>query len=71
MSGGIMQWLAMRMLSAAASRLVVLLSTGGIQQKLLPAVIAAEVERLSIAFDVESGCFIHSHPANGVFGHDF
>src|SRR5664280_1523324 len=60
-----------RRLSTAASRLALRLSTGGRGQKLLPAVVAAKVERLSIAFGVESGCFIHGHSADGVFGHGF
>jgi hypothetical protein len=33
--------------------------------------VAAKVERLSIAFGVESGCFVHGHSADGVFGHGF
>ena len=37
----------------------------------LPAVVAAKVERLSIAFGVESGCFVHVHSADGVFGRGF
>jgi hypothetical protein len=40
-------------------------------QKLLPAVVAAKVKRLSIAFGVESGCFVYGHSADGVFGHGF
>src|ERR1035441_2442863 len=60
-----------RMLSTAAFRLSVRLNTGGRGQKLLPAVVAAKVERLSIAFAVESGCFVHGHSADGVFGHGF
>jgi hypothetical protein len=60
-----------RVLSTAASRLGRLLSTGGRGQKLLPAVVAAKVESLSIAFGVESGCFVHGHSADGVFGHGF
>jgi hypothetical protein len=31
--------------------------------------VAAKVERLSIAFGVESGCLVHGHSADGVFGH--
>jgi hypothetical protein len=58
-------------LSTAASRLVVGLGTSGRGQKLLSAVVAAKVERLSIAFGVESGCFVHVHSADGVFGHGF
>jgi hypothetical protein len=60
-----------RALSTAASRLVLPLSTGGRRQKLLPTVVAAKVERLSIAFGVESGCFVHGHSADGVFGRGF
>jgi hypothetical protein len=33
--------------------------------------VAAKVECLSIAFGVESGCFVHSHSADGIFGHGF
>ena len=61
----------MRVSSTAASRLVLRLSTGGRGQKLLPTVVAAKVDRLSIAFGVESGCFVHGHAADGVFGHGF
>ena len=53
----------------AASRLALRLRTGGRGQKLLPAVLAAKVERLSIAFSVESGDFVHVHAADGVAGH--
>ena len=42
-------------LSTAASRLAIRLRTGGRGQKLLPTVVAAKVERLSLAFGVESG----------------
>jgi hypothetical protein len=34
-------------------------------------VIAAKVERLSLAFGVESGRFVHGHSADGIFGHGF
>jgi hypothetical protein len=37
----------------------------------LPTAIAAKVERFSTAFSVESGCFVHGHPADGVFRHRF
>src|SRR5664279_4111417 len=57
--------------STAASRLAPRLSAGGRGQKLLPAMVAAKVERLSIAFSVESGCFVHGHSADGVFGRGF
>jgi hypothetical protein len=53
----------------AATILVRWLCTGGCDKKLLPTVVAAEVELLSIAFGVESGCFVNGHPADGVFGH--
>jgi hypothetical protein len=56
-------------LSTAASRLALRLGTGGRGQKLLPTVIAAKIEPLSIAFGVESGCFFHGHSGDGVFGH--
>jgi len=59
------------LVSAAASRLTLRLGAGGRGQKLLPTVVAAKVERLSIAFDVESRCFVHGHSADGVFGHGF
>jgi hypothetical protein len=58
-------------LFTAAARLILRLCTGGRGQKLLPTVVAAKVERLSLAFSVKSGCFIHGHSANGVFGHGF
>jgi hypothetical protein len=59
------------MLSAAVARLGLGLRAGGCRQKFLPAMVTAKVERLSIAFGVESRCFIHGHSANGVFGHRF
>jgi hypothetical protein len=58
-------------LSTAASRLLLRLGTGGRGQKLLPAVVAAKVKRLAIAFGLESGCFVHGHSADGVFGFGF
>jgi hypothetical protein len=59
-----------RLLSAAA-RLALRLRTGGGGQEFLPTVVTAKVERLSIAFGVESGCFAHGHAADGVFGLGF
>jgi hypothetical protein len=59
------------LLPTAASSLILRLSTGGRGQELLPTVVAAKVERLSIAFGVESGCFVHGHAADGVFGLGF
>jgi hypothetical protein len=58
-------------LSTTASRLALRFGTGGRGQKLLPTLVAAKVERLSIAFGVESGRFVHGHSADGVFGHGF
>jgi hypothetical protein len=58
-------------LSAAASSFVLRLRTGGRSQKLFAAVFSAEIKRLSIAFGVDSGCFIHGHSADGVFGRGF
>jgi hypothetical protein len=58
-------------LSTAASRLLLRLGTGGRGQKLLPAVVAAKVKRLAIAFGVESGGLVHGHTADGVFGRGF
>ena len=52
-----------------AARLFLGLRACGRGQKLLPAVVAAKVKRLSIAFGVESGGFVHGHSADGVFGH--
>ena len=61
----------MRVLCTATSGLGLLLGTGGRGQKLLSTALAAEVECLSIAFGVESGCFVHDHSADRVFGLGF
>ena len=37
----------------------------------MPALIAAKIVRFSIAFGVRSGCFVHGHSADGVFGGSF
>ena len=58
-------------LSAAALRLVRRLSTGGRGQKFFPTVVATKIERLSIEFGVECGCFVDGHSADGIFGHRF
>jgi hypothetical protein len=58
-------------LSTATWGLILRLHIGGPGQKRLPTVVAAKVERLSIAFGVESGGFIHGHSADRVFGHGF
>lgn len=57
-----------RMLSTAAPRFILGLGTGACRQKLLPTMVAAKVEHLSIAFDVECSCFVYSHSTDGVFG---
>ena len=59
------------MLITAAVRLFRGLRTGGRGQKLLPTVVAAKVERFSIAFSVESRGFVHGHSADGIFRHGF
>jgi len=56
-------------LSTAPWGFILWLRTGCRGQKRLPTVVAAKVERLSIAFGVESGGFVHVHSADGVFGH--
>ena len=60
-----------RMSPTTAARLSLGLRVVGRGEKLLPAVVAAKVERLSIAFGVESGGFVHGHSADGIFGHGF
>lgn len=55
-------------LFTAASRFALRFRTGGRGQKRLPTMVTAKVEPLSIAFGVESGCFVHGHSADGVFG---
>jgi hypothetical protein len=57
--------------STTTSGLVVRLRAGGRGQKLFPAIITAKVERLSVAFGVEGGFFVHVHSAIGVLGHGF
>jgi hypothetical protein len=59
------------MLPATAARLFLGFYAGGRGQKLLPTVVAAKVERLSITFGVESGGFVHGHSADGIFGRGF
>jgi hypothetical protein len=66
---GIMPYLPV--LPTAASRLALRLGTGRQGQKFLPAVIAAKVERLPLAFDVESGRFVYGHTADGSLVTDF
>jgi len=57
------------MSSTTAARLFLGLRASGRGHKLLPTVVAAKVKRLSIAFGMESGGFVHGHSADGVFGH--
>ena len=59
------------MLSTTAARLFLGVYAVGHGQKLLPAVIAAKVERLFIAVGLESRGFVHGHSADGAFGHGF
>jgi hypothetical protein len=39
--------------------------------KLLLAIVAAKVERLSIVFGMKRGCFVNDHSAEGIFGYGF
>lgn len=39
------------------------------REKLLPAMLAAEIKRLAVAFRADRGRFIHSHAANGINRH--
>jgi hypothetical protein len=59
------------LLSTTASGFSLRPGTGGRGQELFQAVAAAKVERLSIAFSVQGGGFVHGHSADGVFGHGF
>ena len=61
----------MWVLSTAASRPFLRLGTGRRVQKLSSTLLAAKVELLSISFGVESGCFVHGHSTDGVFGYRF
>jgi hypothetical protein len=49
--------------------LLLLLLRGGCWLKRVSAVLAAKVERLSVAVSVERRRFIHRHSADGVFSH--
>ena len=57
--------------ATAAPRFGPRLGTGGRGQELLPTLVAAKVEGLSITFSVKSSCFVHGHPADGILGHGF
>ncbi len=59
------------LLFTTTSSLLFRLGAGGRGQKLLPTVVAAKVEPLSIAFGMGSGGFVHGHAADGVFGRGF
>jgi hypothetical protein len=39
--------------------------------RLLLAIVAAKVERLSIVFGMKRGCFVNDHSAEGIFGYGF
>ena len=56
-------------LSTTAAQLFLGLRSSRCGQERLPAVIAAKGERLSIAFGVERGGFVHGHSADRVLGH--
>ncbi len=56
---------------AAAARIVSTSCGLALGQKLFPAMLAAKVKCLSVAFGAESRSFVHRHSANWVFGHDF
>lgn len=56
---------------AATSRFALGLGFAGCGHEFLPTMVAAEIKRLSIAFGMESGGFVHGHPADGVFGYGF
>jgi hypothetical protein len=59
------------LLSTTAPGLLFRLGIDGRGQKLFPAVFAAKIERLSIAFGVDRGGLVHGHAADGVFGRGF
>jgi hypothetical protein len=59
------------LLSTAPWGFTLRLHTGGRGQELLSTVVAAKVERLSLAFGVKRGGFVHGHAADGVFAHGF
>jgi hypothetical protein len=40
-----------------------------LRQKLFPAVLAAKIKCLAVAFGVKRRRFVHGHSADGVFGH--
>ena len=54
--------------TTAAAGLIVGLGVDGLGKELLATVLAAKVERLSIAFGVKGGGGIHGHAADGVDG---
>ncbi len=63
--------LVLRVLRIAMATPAVGLGGRRLGQKLLPAVLTAKVERLTVAFSVERRRFVHYHSADGVFGHGF
>ena len=56
------------MLSTATARVALRLDMGGNGEEFLPAMVAAKIERPAIALSVQSGCLVHGHAADGVFG---
>lgn len=59
------------MLTAATAGLDFDLGAGGFGDKLLPTVVAAKIERLSIAFGVKSSCLVDTHSTDGIFRRGF
>ena len=59
------------LLSTTAPGLLFRLGTGGRGQKLLLTLLAAKVERLAIAFDVDRGGLVHGHSTDRVFSRGF
>ena len=56
------------MLSTAAARGALRLDISRGSEKFLATMVAAKIERLAIALSVQSGCLVHGHAADGVFG---
>ena len=54
---------------AAATRPLGAVRRLSLCQKLLPAMFAAKIKRLPVAFGAKSRRFVHRHAADGVFGH--
>jgi hypothetical protein len=57
-------------LTTATARCFLGFFLGGTRHELLAAVVAAEVERLTVAVSVNRSRFIHVHSTHGIFGHE-